>query len=107
MIGLLPTREEYGRFMADKSPDKRAKLVDELLGRKEFVEMWVMKWAELLQIRTNVNDQLQVDPAYYNWLQSRSPATCRSTRSCRSCSSPRAARSRTRPTNYYQNETDP
>ena len=34
--------------MADADPDKRAKLVDELLERKEFAEIWVMKWAELL-----------------------------------------------------------
>ena len=40
-------------FMADTDPKKREKLVDELLGRKEFVEMWVMKWAELLQIRSD------------------------------------------------------
>jgi hypothetical protein len=25
-------------------PNKRARLVDELLARKEFVELWVMKW---------------------------------------------------------------
>ena len=35
-------------FMADADPAKRAKLVDELLERKEFAEIWVMKWAELL-----------------------------------------------------------
>ena len=28
--------------MADTAPDKRAKLVDELLNRKEFVELWVL-----------------------------------------------------------------
>ena len=41
--------------MADTDPHKREKLVDELLQRKEFVEIWVMKWAELLQIRTIAN----------------------------------------------------
>ena len=39
--------------MKDTAPNKRELLVDELLSRKEFAEMWVMKWAELLQIRSS------------------------------------------------------
>ena len=39
--------------MASTDPDKRAKLIDELLERKEFSEIWVNKWAELLQIRSS------------------------------------------------------
>ena len=31
-------------------------LVDSLLERKEFTELWVMKWAELLQIRSAINN---------------------------------------------------
>src|SRR5438105_5013615 len=38
VVGLLPTREEYTRFMTSTAPNKRELLVDELLGRKEFVE---------------------------------------------------------------------
>ena len=39
--------DEYQTFMTIPSPDKRAKLVDRLLARKEFSEIWAMKWAEL------------------------------------------------------------
>jgi hypothetical protein len=44
--------------------------VDELLSRKEFVELWVMKFAELLQIRTTDNQTVSYKAAllYYNWL---------------------------------------
>ncbi len=71
VIGQLPTTEEYERFMSATGPDKREKLVDELLNRKEFVEMWVMKWAELLQIRSDNNQQMSYKSVilYYNWLQ--------------------------------------
>ena len=71
VIGQLPTAAAVEKFVADKSPDKRAKLIDELLGRPEFVKMWVMKWAELLQIRTN-NNQFQYKNAilYFEWLRS-------------------------------------
>src|SRR5262249_11022094 len=51
IIGILPTAEEYAKFMSSKDAKKREKLVDELLQRKEFAELWVLKWAELLQIR--------------------------------------------------------
>lgn len=72
VTGQLPTVEEYQAFMADKSPDKRAKVVDSLLERKEFTEMWVMKWAELLKIRSD-NQTLSYKAAllYYNWFKER------------------------------------
>ena len=61
IVGLPPTVEEYDRFMASTDPDKRAKLIDELLERKEFSEIWVNKWAELLQVKSSIADQLQGD----------------------------------------------
>ncbi len=73
ITGLLPEDEMATRFLADAAPDKRAKLVDELLGRKEFIEMWVMKWAELLQIRTNPTTGVSYKSTllYFNWLKER------------------------------------
>jgi len=70
LTGTLPTPDEHDRFMADSDPQKREKLVDELISRKEFVELWVMKWAELLQIRSD-NQQVSYKAAllYYTWLE--------------------------------------
>lgn len=51
LIGLPPSREDYDRFLADRDPQKRAKLIDTLIERPEFVDMWTMKWGELLRIR--------------------------------------------------------
>ena len=64
-----PPSRSTTQFMADTDPEKREKLVDELLDRKEFVEMWVMKWAELLQIRTTQQISYKPMLRYYNWLQ--------------------------------------
>ncbi|OWK41717.1 Translation initiation factor 2 [Fimbriiglobus ruber] len=70
IIGVLPTPDEYARFLVSTLPNKREILVDELLDRKEFAELWVLKWAELLQIRSDGNN---VSPKamllYYTWLQ--------------------------------------
>jgi hypothetical protein len=73
IAGLLPTEEEYTKFVTSQEPNKRAKVVDELLTRKEFTEMWVMKWAELLQIRTNPTNQVSYKATllYFNWLKDR------------------------------------
>jgi len=69
VIGILPTPEEYTRFMSSKDAKKREKLVDDLLGRKEFAELWVLKWAELLQIRSSNDVSYKAMLLYYNWLQ--------------------------------------
>src|SRR5688572_7182567 len=70
IVGRLPTPEQYAAFMADTAPNKREKLVDDLLSRKEFIEVWVMKFAELLQIRSTDNQTVSYKAAllYYNWL---------------------------------------
>ncbi len=70
IVGQLPTAEEFNKFMASKEANKRDLLVDELLGRKEFVEMWVMKFSELLQIRSDGNQRMSYKSTllYFNWL---------------------------------------
>ncbi|MGL4461997.1 MAG: DUF1549 domain-containing protein, partial [Planctomycetia bacterium] len=71
VVGVLPTRAEYDAFNADQDPKKREKVVDQLLNRKEFAEIWVMKWAELLQVRTINEVAYKPMLLYYNWLQER------------------------------------
>ena len=48
-LGVLPTPEEARAFLADRDPEKRAKLVDRLLERPEFADFWALKWADLLR----------------------------------------------------------
>ena len=69
VCGILPTAAETEQFIADADPKKREKLVDKLLARKEFVEMWVMKWSELLEMRSSLAVSYKATLLYYNWLQ--------------------------------------
>jgi hypothetical protein len=72
ITGTVPSTEVVRKFVDEPSSGKRDALIDELLDRKEFADLWVMKWAELLQIRAR-QDQFSTKAAlqYYNWLQDR------------------------------------
>lgn len=51
-VGKLPTEEEARAFLASTAPDKRTAVVDRLLRRPEFAEMWALKLAELTRAGT-------------------------------------------------------
>ena len=71
IVGQLPTVAEYEAFMKSDAPAKRTRLVDELLERKAFIELWVMKWAERLQMRSTPEVSYKAMLRYYTWLQQR------------------------------------
>jgi hypothetical protein len=68
ITGSLPTEDEYHAFMADTDPDKRAALIDKLLERKEFAEIWAMKWSELLLVKSNLQVSYKAMFLYSSWL---------------------------------------
>lgn len=70
ILGALPTVEETRAFLEDGDPDKRAKLVDRLIERPEFTQLWTMKWAEALQVRQLLNgDSRKAMHRYNDWLR--------------------------------------
>jgi hypothetical protein len=52
LTGEQPAPAQIRAFLADKDPAKRARLVDQLLERQEFVLFWRIKLGDLLQIST-------------------------------------------------------
>jgi hypothetical protein len=106
VIGVLPTPEEYRRFMTSTAPNKREQLVDELLGRKEFAELWVLKWAELLQIRSSQVVSYKAMLLYYNWLQDRIARNVPTNEWVQELLAASGGTFKNPATNYYQNETD-
>jgi hypothetical protein len=74
LIGLPPTEEDYKAFFADRSADKRAKLIDTLLAREEYADLWATRWAEWLKIRSDNNNAAfgtdrKAAYAYYEWIR--------------------------------------
>ena len=105
ICGLMPTVEEYAAFVNSTEPNKREKLVDDLLDRKEFVEVWVMKWAELLQIRSSQQVSYKSMLLYYNWLQERIANNVPIDKMVNELLSAKGGTFANAATNYYQNET--
>lgn len=68
LIGTLPTAAEARTFLADPSPDKRAKLVDALLERPEFADFWAQKWADLIRVDRAALGHKRAY-AYYRWVR--------------------------------------
>ena len=68
VCGVLPTPDEVRAFLADTRPDKRARLVDALLGRPEYAEFWAQKWADVLNVNRRA---IQAKGAFLvqGWLQ--------------------------------------
>jgi hypothetical protein len=104
--GMLPSVEEYKSFMANKSPDKREQLVKDLMDRKEFSELWVLKWAELLQIRSSNQVSYKATLLYYNWLQDRIGRNVPLNQWVQELLGANGGTFNNPVTNYYQNETD-
>ncbi len=106
VVGLLPTPAETAAFVASAAPDKRAKLVDDLLGRKEFAELWVLKWAELLQIRTTNDVSRKAVHLYHSWLQDKIARNVPTDEWVRELLAASGGTFKNPPTNYYQTERD-
>lgn len=49
VTGELPTAAEVRAFLADNSPDKRARKIDELLARPGHAALWTLKFCDLLK----------------------------------------------------------
>lgn len=77
-IGGLPTIEEANAFLASTEPDKRAKLIDRLLGltgdpaqdiyNDRYAALWSLKWADLIRNNSTVLGESGMW-ALHNWLK--------------------------------------
>ena len=69
LIGRLPTPEPARDFLKEPaSREKRQRLIEELLQREEFVDLWTMRLADLLLIGGRLANA-QATLAYHNWLR--------------------------------------
>jgi hypothetical protein len=67
-VGRLPSATEARRFLEDRAPQKRDRLVDALLDRPEVADFWALKWADVLR-----NEEKTMGPkgvwVFQRWLR--------------------------------------
>jgi hypothetical protein len=81
LTGRIPTPAEVAAFLADKSPDKRARLIDALVGSPEFVDKWAYFFMDILRANGKMGrgyqlfhyalkESLAADRPYDDWVRS-------------------------------------
>ncbi len=68
ITGSLPTAEVARAFLADKNPQKRAQLIDQLLDSPEYASFFANKWSMILRNRKTKAEDLHGVYAFYQWV---------------------------------------
>jgi len=68
VTGLLPPAEKARQFVASTDPQKRARLIDELLASPEFNDMMALRWADLLKVEEKTLDKKGV-AVFHKWIR--------------------------------------
>jgi len=69
VCGSIPTRAEVKAFMADRSSDKRAKLIDSLLKSERYADHFTSMWSDLLREHTNSKRKEGTERgSYHEWI---------------------------------------
>jgi hypothetical protein len=72
LVGRTPTKAETLAFLESQDPDKRAKLVDALVGSEGYVSHFYNWYADLLRMRTSIsgnNQSVGAGLAYERWIK--------------------------------------
>ncbi len=51
VLGVLPTADEARAFLADTRPDRRGRLIEQVLRRPEYASVWALKLSDLFLMR--------------------------------------------------------
>ncbi len=71
VTGLMATETQAREFLADTTPDKRARLVDRLLSSEEYNDFQTLKWGDLLKIKSEYPSRLwpKAVAVYTHWIR--------------------------------------
>jgi hypothetical protein len=78
VTGYLPPADEARAFLADNTPDKRAKKIDEVLAKPGYAEIWAAKFSDLIKPvergnegSNNLAGGQALRIRFYEWLRAR------------------------------------
>ena len=67
LIGTPPSPETVAEFMADKSPDRRARFIDRMLEHPGWADHWVGYWQDVLAENPNVINPTLNNTGPFRW----------------------------------------
>ncbi len=68
ITGTIPTFQETSRFLSSPDPDKRSKLIDQLLGSDGYASHYFNFWSDILRYTDNLNGNVRGEP-YRQWIK--------------------------------------
>ncbi|MEO2089775.1 MAG: DUF1549 and DUF1553 domain-containing protein, partial [Gemmataceae bacterium] len=70
LCGTLPTPKQVTDFLADKTTDKRDRLIDRLLDSPEYAYYFANKWADILRVKRRGEQQRAAGTfAFHTWIR--------------------------------------
>ena len=67
-VGVLPTLEETEEFLASDDPQKRSNLIDHLVERPEFAELWATRFCDLFRVGF-IDQGVKGSRLFYDWIR--------------------------------------
>ena len=68
LAGTIPDIQQVGRFLVSKDPDKRSRLIDELLGGEGYSSHFFNYWADILRYKDQLSNDVRGEP-YRQWIK--------------------------------------
>ena len=66
--GSIPNLRELNKFVISNDPDKRSKLIDELLSSEGYASHFFNYWVDILRYRDSLNNDVRGEP-YRQWIK--------------------------------------
>jgi hypothetical protein len=67
IVGITPTAEQVAKLAADSRPDKRSRLIDELLEQSGWADNWVGYWQDALAENPNIVNPTLNNTGPFRW----------------------------------------
>jgi hypothetical protein len=106
ICGIIPSAEEVKVFLADKAPDRRAKLIDALLERPEYADFWTLKWSDVLRSNRKTI-QVKGTQIFQHWIRERVEQNAPFDQVVRDLVTSRGSTFTEAPANFYRVARDP
>jgi hypothetical protein len=70
VLGTLPDSKTVMAFLSNRKPNKRARMIDQLLSHEKFSDYWALKWCDVLRVKAEfpINLWPNAVQAYHRWI---------------------------------------